>query len=181
MKKKIYSILFWSMFGIYVFLMFDLFFRPAFMLSQWREGSPIVRSFNPVPFKTIGAYLSSYNLFNIAVVHNVLWNILVFVPYGLYVQIIRKQGKLWKGMAVIAGTSLLIELIQFAAGAGVCDVDDLLLNFIGGLLGIGLYALMLKIWKTREKVKTIVMAASALVGIPVILLYGIVFLSNYSR
>jgi glycopeptide antibiotics resistance protein len=44
-----------------------------------------------------------------------------------------------KIMTVVFVTSLLLELIQLVLALGNFDVDDLLLNSIGGIAGYGVY------------------------------------------
>ena len=39
---------------------------------------------------------------------------------------------------VPAGLSILIELLQYVFKIGHCDIDDVISNTIGGLIGIGL-------------------------------------------
>ena len=52
--------------------------------------------------------------------------------------------------------SLLVELLQLVFKVGSFDVDDLLLNTIGGLLGYLVYKGLLYLWKKYEKVRHIV-------------------------
>ena len=49
--------------------------------------------------------------------------------------------------------SLLVELLQLVFKVGSFDVDDLLLNTIGGLLGYLVYKGLIDLWKRYEKVK----------------------------
>ena len=49
--------------------------------------------------------------------------------------------------------SLLVELLQLVFKVGSFDVDDLLLNTIGGLLGYLVYKGLIDLWKRYEKAK----------------------------
>ena len=166
MGRKTISVLFYLMLVVYAVLMLNLLFRPELILdgNRW-----ILRSYNLIPFRTIMEY-SSPGVSRSVVVINLLGNIAVFIPYGLYLQVLRKTKGTGTGFLIVLGTSVLIEIIQFSLGVGVCDIDDVILNGIGGLLGILLYQVLLKFTGDQERFKTIVTVLSLLFGLPILLL-----------
>lgn len=86
-------------------------------------------------FKTIKYYMSGKVNTSIAV-QNIGGNIFLFSPLGFLVPLLRPRlSKLVQIAALAFGISLLLELIQLLTGLGGFDVDDLLLNVLGGLLG----------------------------------------------
>ncbi|MBO0959294.1 VanZ family protein [Neobacillus sp. MM2021_6] len=94
------------------------------------------RSNNFVPLKTIYFYLflADINL-NIRIV-NLAGNIIGFAPFGFILPLLAK--KFQKFSAVTVATfflSLTFELLQLVFEFGSFDVDDLILNTIGGMLG----------------------------------------------
>jgi glycopeptide antibiotics resistance protein len=67
---------------------------------------------------------------------NLVGNVLVFVPLGYFLP------KIWKGFRLLFVTILtvamlmiVVEFLQYATGLGSCDVDDLILNVAGTLIG----------------------------------------------
>jgi glycopeptide antibiotics resistance protein len=67
---------------------------------------------------------------------NFVGNIVAFVPMGLIPPLIRKRPTaLWQVAVFSLGISFVIELGQLASGRRVPDVDDLILNTMGGSLG----------------------------------------------
>ena len=62
---------------------------------------------------------------------------------------------------------------------GVSDIDDLLLNTAGGLIGIMIYLVCKMIVKEKERVHVAISILSLVVGIPIILLTIILFVNNY--
>ncbi|MEG1433627.1 MULTISPECIES: VanZ family protein [Eubacterium] len=72
---------------------------------------------------------------------NLFGNILLFVPLGLLYPLCRKNKTGWiQIMAVVLGSTILIEILQhFFLSSRSADVDDIILNFIGGMLGYFLY------------------------------------------
>ncbi|MEE6449437.1 VanZ family protein [Gottfriedia acidiceleris] len=91
---------------------------------------------NFIPLKTIIYYLflADINL-NIRIT-NLVGNIIGFVPFGFILPILLKRFKNFK--VIIFSTfslSLTYEVIQLLFDFGSFDIDDLILNTLGGLLG----------------------------------------------
>ncbi|MGN0973476.1 MAG: VanZ family protein [Bacilli bacterium] len=95
---------------------------------------------NFIPFKEILRYNFGSRLF----LKNVLGNILLFVPYGLFVGIYINLEKFLPAFMLISLASLSIETTQLVIGR-VFDVDDILLNIVGGLIGFYIYRLLDKV------------------------------------
>lgn len=94
------------------------------------------RSNNFTPFKTIYfyLYLADINL-NIRI-ENLVGNIIGFAPFGFILPLLAKR--LQKVSTVTLATfclSLTFELLQLVFEFGSFDVDDLILNTLGGILG----------------------------------------------
>ncbi|MNI31119.1 VanZ like family protein [compost metagenome] len=66
--------------------------------------------------------------------------------------------------------SLFIEIIQGLLGIGASDIDDIILNCLGGLVGILGYKFLLFILRDEKKVRTAITILSA-IGLPVLLYY----------
>lgn len=70
----------------------------------------------------------------------VIENILLFVPYGIFCPLaFRRAEKFWGCLTVGALTSILIELSQLFTGRGYFQIDDILTNIIGTVVGYLLY------------------------------------------
>lgn len=72
---------------------------------------------------------------------NVILNIVMFIPLGCMLKINKQQNNIMKVIHVSFGLSLLLEIMQ-AVGmvfslnhSRVFDIDDILANTIGGVLG----------------------------------------------
>ena len=85
-----------------------------------------------------------YDLGSRLFLKNVLGNIIMFLPYGFFTSYFLKEKKLLPIFILTVVTSLTIECTQLMIGR-VFDIDDILLNIIGGVLGHYLYILILKI------------------------------------
>lgn len=125
-KKKfhLYKDLFFFSFILYLFLLFELVTSTDFESF----------SNNFIPFKEIMRYDLSSGLFY----KNVIGNVLLFVPFGYFVSDIINNKKLILSMFITLVTSVSIEVIQMNIGRSF-DIDDIILNFIGGIIGYGIY------------------------------------------
>ncbi|WP_125981496.1 VanZ family protein [Loigolactobacillus iwatensis] len=87
-------------------------------------------------------------------IYNLYGNILWFIPFGLGLGVItRKKNWLLSLIPVVlfsAIVSLSIETCQYFLSTGIADIDDLIFNTIGGLLGFcvyGVWRLVRSIWR----------------------------------
>lgn len=76
----------------------------------------------------------------------VLENVLLFIPYG-FCFCWWKQAKtfFWNGMITGFVTSLGIEILQLVTGRGIFQLDDIITNTLGCLMGAAVYRLGTKI------------------------------------
>lgn len=67
-----------------------------------------------------------------------LANIGIFVPVGFFIALLWRRPRWWRSLLAGACSSFAIEFIQFFIGRS-SDIDDLILNTAGALLGYWLY------------------------------------------
>ena len=72
-------------------------------------------------------------------------NIAMFVPLGLFPGLLWRSWTWWKALLVGFCTSAFIEFVQFFIGRST-DIDDVILNTTGAVLGYVLYWALTKIW-----------------------------------
>ena len=64
----------------------------------------------------------------------ILTNVAMFIPIGVLAGWLWK----WKGLLVVAGFSIAIELLQLVTTRGLMEFDDVLHNMIGAAVGVGI-------------------------------------------
>ncbi|GAA1824588.1 VanZ family protein [Agromyces salentinus] len=79
----------------------------------------------------------------------VLANLLLFVPFGLYLGLLRPLAPWWRLAGVFAASSLLLEAAQYLLSIGSTDLTDVIVNTAGGLAGLGLSALARRSFRER--------------------------------
>ncbi len=104
-------------------------------LSQWHFSPASVQPpvVNLVPFWGLGQSLSAGGL---AVLINIVGNIIAFMPIGFLLPLWHRLGRQGRNVALIgSGISTTIEALRWIQGQRVTDVDDVMLNTFGAVLG----------------------------------------------
>lgn len=88
---------------------------------------------NLIPFRTIKNYILYAGITHTII--NILGNIFLFVPFGYLLPKIYSQFKKCSSLIIFMSICIMsIEIIQLTVGR-TCDIDDFILNFIGGMIG----------------------------------------------
>lgn len=101
------------------------------------------RSVNLIPF---GGSLVINGRVDIS---EIIMNIVIFIPFGLYLSMLRENWGFIKKVVPIFVTSLLFEIVQYVLAIGSSDITDLIGNTLGGAIGIGLFLILSKMFKNR--------------------------------
>ncbi|MFE4710889.1 VanZ family protein [Paenibacillus sp. NPDC056722] len=104
-------------------------------------GRIFLRPYNLVPFNEIKRDLHHLSLSNPFLNINLTGNVLAFIPLGLFLPVVFRNVQ-WSVAKVLMCSlllSLCFESTQLVLAIGTFDVDDLLLNTLGGLVGYMLY------------------------------------------
>lgn len=86
-------------------------------------------------------------------------NILAFIPLGIYIWMLKSKGSFAKKVAAIVVLTLAFEITQFIFAIGRADITDVLSNTLGGIIGLGMYALLFKLMKGKTNKVLNVLAA----------------------
>jgi glycopeptide antibiotics resistance protein len=105
----------------------------------------------------------------------VIANVMLFVPFGLYLGLLAPWWPWWKLGGVVAGSSLALEVTQWVLSVGSCDITDLVVNTAGGLAGLGL--LVLARLRLQDRTGT-VMTRVCSIGTAILLLAAGIFIAS---
>ena len=163
-RERIKAVFLYSVFICYVLLLIKILFLSRISHVEHR---PI----NLIPFYSIMEYISgsSANIKAFAF-SNVVGNIVIFIPLGTYLSLFKNDKRVITNLLFIFIVSLFVEIIQGLLGIGASDIDDIILNCLGGLIGILGYKFLLFILRDEKKVHTAITILSA-IGLPRILYY----------
>ena len=133
--KNKYEFVFYKeiMMLIFIIYIMCIFYVVTFQDVSWSTS-------NFIPFKEMFRYEFGSRLF----FKNVIGNMLMFLPYGFFIGYFLKLDKKRTSVILTAITSLTIELTQLKIGR-VFDIDDILLNVLGGFIGFYIYLFLIKL------------------------------------
>ena len=150
------SLLFWRiLFTVYMIVLvivLVLKFPTSLVINSvksWSNGGIVIRvTPNFIPLKTIIEYVKNVHSLTDWFFKNLVCNFVMFLPYGFLRSILTKY-KTKKFLKIVVEGCLLssaIEVIQYITAFGQMDIDDVILNSIGVMIGCGIYNITARIF-----------------------------------
>lgn len=137
--KKIIHIVVWITFVFYCLILLKLLFLD--MRTQTSYAN-ILHHINLIPFKTIYGYavkIINDQINTDIVVRNILGNLIAFFPMGCYLPCLFPKIRKFKRVCfVMLGMLVGVELLQLLLRLGSFDIDDIIFNFGGAIVGYGI-------------------------------------------
>lgn len=140
----------WVIFIIYlIFLAYFLFFSEEFGRGQVQAGY----AYNLVPFKEIRRFIVYRGKVGmVSFFLNIVGNVAGFMPFGFFLPIVSRRSRRWYNTVLLSFVfSLCIETAQLVLKVGSFDVDDMILNTLGGILGFILYKIVQTVRVRRRR------------------------------
>lgn len=141
------------LFGLYVtVLVYMLFFAEGF-----GRGGDAVYDYNLRPFQEIRRYVRYYRLLGLRTVFlNLAGNVVGFMPFGALLPVLARQmRRAWKVAVLGLEISVLVEVSQLLFQVGCFDVDDMILNTLGTVLGYLFFAVSYRFIRRRKREKAV--------------------------
>ena len=149
-------------------LVWIILFKLQFSISDLDK----IRSVNLIPFHYDEEMGEAFHL------TEVLENVLILMPMGIYLQMLLPKAKLYVKIMMIAGTSFLLETMQYVLAIGRSDITDVLTNTVGGLLGLVVYSMIARLLGNRAKTNRLFSVLAVTASVIVIGLFGIILFAN---
>ncbi len=140
------------MFGVYIIcLIYFLFFAE----STGRTFEGRTYHYNLVLFREIGRFFRyRETIGTTGVMLNLVGNVVAFVPFGFFLPVLSRKCRSFLYMVFFSFEfSLVVEIIQLVSKVGSFDVDDLLLNTIGGAIGYLIFVVLNRIRRKHHEKK----------------------------
>ncbi|EGT3799138.1 glycopeptide resistance protein VanZ1 [Clostridioides difficile] len=158
-----------GLFIVYIIILtWIILFKLQFDISSIETMN--LRSINLVPFA------GSLIINNRVDISEIILNVVIFVPFGIYVCMLKEEWSFIKKVIPIFITSLAFETLQYIFALGASDITDLIGNTLGGIIGIAVFMLLSKIFKNNT-IK-IINVLALIVTISVVLFLGLVIFAN---
>ena len=128
------------LFAVYTLILaWILLFKMSFSIDELYKN----RSINIIPF--MGSVIVNGKIDTSEIINNII----VFIPIGIYVCMLKKDWSILKKISVGFFLSLGIEVLQFVLAIGATDITDLIGNTFGGIVGILVFYLFSKVFKNK--------------------------------
>lgn len=146
-REKVFLLLFIYLAGLFSLTLVPIGFWNSVFNGKIPTFPPAFRgNINLIPFRqsiSLFRYYVRHKLWSVILI-NFPGNIIIFLPLGFFYGILSRQAVWWKSVLSAFGISLFIECFQLFVSRGT-DVDDLILNTLGGLCGYGFYRLFCRV------------------------------------
>lgn len=126
---------------------------------------------NLVPFKTILVYLLGEKGLMIGGI-NLVGNIVLLMPVGFLVPLIFRNITWKKTLAVAVAFGFAIEGLQVLLRVGIFDIDDVILNGLGVMIGYWLFTILAKKLHLMKSENVRIAAVLAIVVVAAALFYS---------
>jgi glycopeptide antibiotics resistance protein len=135
--KKLVVAISYFLFLLYIGIAAILLFFSSYRQEVRFGRNEVFTEYNLVPFHTIMNYINATGYINTSIViTNLAGNILAFMPLGFFLPLLfRRYLKFRKTLFIVIASTLTVECLQYIFRVGSFDVDDLILNTVGGILG----------------------------------------------
>jgi glycopeptide antibiotics resistance protein len=151
----------WTLFVPYVLCMIYLLFIYNRSANGWVslpeniDFQVVSHYINLVPFGTIYTYISGFNNYNFDTwIMNMAGNVIVFITLGMLLPLLFKKCMDMKDLCVICVKGLfIVEVLQLVTFRGIFDIDDIILNMVGVLIGFAMWS-MVKRFTPLKRIRT---------------------------
>lgn len=132
---------------------------------------------NLVPLKTILPYLLGKKGLVIAFI-NIAGNIVLLVPIGFLVRFVYRNMVWKKALALAVAAGLSIEGMQLVFHVGIFDIDDVILNGLGVMIGYWAFPVAAKMLRSMKSKNIIITAVIVIVVAAAVAFY---FFAGYGK
>lgn len=131
-----------------------------------------VRSFNLTPFH--GSMIVNGKID----MKEIIYNVIVFIPFGIYICMINSKWSLLKKILPVASVSLIYEVLQYIFAIGASDITDFIGNTLGGIIGIAIYFLISKLFKSNQKMNKVLNIIALIITILIVVFLSFLIIVN---
>lgn len=141
--------------GRVLFYIYILLLSYFLFISERYGRDLITEQYNLKLFKEIKRFINYREQIGLeGFIVNIFGNVIAFMPYGFLLPILNRTYRKFYVIVILSLLfSLVIETSQLLLKVGVFDVDDILMNSLGGILGYLVFLIVNIIYRRMEKRK----------------------------
>jgi len=166
-RDAVRDVIIYGVFFFYLLLLVQILLFSRVQIFLGYDGQTnLYRSINIIPFHSIMQCFAASPTVAFAY-GNAIGNLLLFFPLGTYLTVLKKDKRTPIILMILFIASFSVEVIQGLFGLGTADIDDVILNCLGGLFGVFVYKLLSLILHDERKIRTVIAVLSGM-GFPVV-------------
>ncbi|HAQ07941.1 MAG TPA: VanZ family protein [Bacillus bacterium] len=142
----------YTLYFLYLVIAATLLFFSPYRQAAYEINSTGANPYNIVPFKTITNYLKASSHINNSIwITNLFGNILAFLPLGFFLPLLFKRFiGFRRTIKTVFLATTTVEGLQYVTRVGSFDVDDIILNTVGGGIGYLLFLIVYRFFQNKE-------------------------------
>ena len=172
-KLKVSKVVLWSIFFIYMIIVLGA------TIGDRTSG------YESVNLHLFSSYKEAYNNFSLGEWRNIILNILMFVPIGFIMPLLLKKCENWYITYLVGfGITLFIEILQLISKRGIFEIDDIINNTLGCVIGYGIvmiFIFLFKIKRVNQKHKALITIAYQIPLIVSVISISVIFINYYKQ
>ena len=102
------------------------------------------------PFHAFYSFVKDIQEGRIRLTGNFIVNIILFIPVGILFPLTGDEHNCVKTGFIALCFSIIIEIIQLVSHRGYFEVDDLILNTLGAVMGYGIYRVAMMLFTKND-------------------------------
>lgn len=157
---------------LYIIYLLAMTWIILFKMSFSLENLPSNRAINLIPFQGSVIINGRIDL------NEIINNVIIFIPLGIYVSCLFRKISIIKKIGMIFGLSVIYETLQYIFALGATDITDVITNTFGGLIGLGIYFIICKLFKTEKKALTFITACAGFFTVCTAIFISILIIVN---
>jgi glycopeptide antibiotics resistance protein len=140
-----------------------LFFKNVSPPELFSPTRSYFRSVDLIPFSQIYGYVTG--AIDVSPRFEMTINVLAFIPMGIIIMLFKKEKSISASLFIVFLISLFAETIQFVIGLGASDITDIIINSLGGLIGISIYKGLAMLVRNEDALRSVVILSSSFIGL----------------
>lgn len=140
-KLKASKILLWGIFLIYTVIVLG---------ATFIHRTPVM--YENINLHIFSSYIKVWNRFSLLELRNIIFNILMFLPLGFVLPLLfKKCEKFYITYFLGLCMTISIEVLQLISKRGIFEIDDIINNTLGCMIGYGIIMIFLLFSKRNKK------------------------------
>lgn len=132
-KERLLSTFAWVMFIVYLLVLVRIvLFKDTQIYNLFAMIGHGQRVLNIIPFASTFEMMRTIGLLHN--LQNIAGNLAVLFPMGIFIPLLNNKG-FKQTVVIVIGISVSIEVVQYILAIGISDIDDVILNTVGAIVG----------------------------------------------